>query len=227
MSLALQRPSRVSRWQSRSMMWSGWRSSRDHGRVRWTCSGWRIAVRYDPAMVDTAGFLQALYRPGESVVCFDNEYSQGCAVWPADEAKLPRAGKNGCWYLAQPVDGQYHINPRSLDKDGNAKQSRRSEESVTSWRYLVIESDEAPLRLWLGALVKLPLRIAAIYTSGGRSVHALVRVDAKTQGALGCDQVGVLWPERACRAVLDHEWSRQGGVVGSAADKAAWVHEAW
>lgn len=135
----------------------------------------------DPATLDTAGYLRALYESHEHVVVFDNEYSQGCALWPADEARLPAAGKNGCWYLAQPTDGKYHPNPRSLDKDGKPKMSRRSEESVTAWRYLVIESDEAPLKLWLGALVKLPLRIAAIYTSGGRSIHALVRVDARTK----------------------------------------------
>lgn len=135
----------------------------------------------DPATLDAAGYLRSLYAPGEHVVIFDNEYSQGCAVWPADEAKIPKAAKCGVWYLAQPVDGQYHPNPRSTDKDGNAKMSRRSEESVTSWRYLVIESDDAPLKLWLGALVQLPLRIAAIYTSGSRSVHALVRVDAQTK----------------------------------------------
>lgn len=135
----------------------------------------------DPATVSTARFLELLYQPGESVVVFDNEYSQGCAVWPKDATKLPQTGKNGCWYLAQPVDGLYHPNPRSLDKEGNPRPSRRSEESVTAWRFLVIESDDAPLMLWLGALVKLPLKIAAIYTSGGRSIHALVRVDAKSK----------------------------------------------
>lgn len=135
----------------------------------------------DPALLDAKGYLAALYAPTEHVVVFDNEYSQGCAVWPEDGPKLPDRGRNGCWYLAQPVDGLYHPNPRSLGKDGNARPSRRSEESVTAFRYLVIESDEAPLKLWLGALAKLPLRIAAIYTSGGRSVHALVRVDAKTK----------------------------------------------
>ena len=29
---------------------------------------------------------------------------------------------------------------------------------------------------------QVPLRIVAIYSSGGRSVHALVRVDARTKG---------------------------------------------
>lgn len=52
-----------------------------------------------------------------------------------------------------------------------------------SWRFLVMESDEAPARDWLGAVVQLPLRIAALYTSGKRSIHALVRVDAPDKAA--------------------------------------------
>ena len=49
---------------------------------------------------------------------------------------------------------------------------------MTSWRYLLLESDSAPYDLWLRALLVLPLPIAAIYTSGGRSLHAPVKLDA-------------------------------------------------
>jgi hypothetical protein len=81
-----------------------------------------------------------------------------------------RLAKNG-----DRVDGEYHWNPREQ------KESRRSEEAVTAWRYAVIESDKAPLDLWLKLLVQLPLRISAIYTSGGSSIHALVRIDAESK----------------------------------------------
>lgn len=50
-----------------------------------------------------------------------------------------------------------------------------------AWRYFVIESDKANLKQWLGAIVQFPLRIAAIYSSGGRSLHALVKIDARTK----------------------------------------------
>lgn len=141
----------------------------------------------DPATVDSEGFLKALYAPNENVLIFNKcnregaQVTQGEAMWPAEPP--PTTGQYGVWFLPQPVDGQYHPNPRNIDKKtGNAKSSRRSEESVTDWRYLVLESDSAPLREWLGVLVQLPLKICAIYTSGGRSVHALVRVNAKTKG---------------------------------------------
>ena len=42
-------------------------------------------------------------------------------------------------------------------------------------------ADVAPMAEWLRLLVQLPLQIVAIYTSGGRSVHALVRVDAASK----------------------------------------------
>jgi len=134
----------------------------------------------DPAEVSSEEFLDALYRSDERVLIFHevdkrgNPWTQGEAVFPLDP--VPTEGKCGVWFLAQPVDGEYHANPRT------GKTSRRSEEAVVRWPFLVLESDDAPVREWLGALARLPLRIAAIYSSGGRSVHALVRVDAVTKG---------------------------------------------
>ena len=45
----------------------------------------------------------------------------------------------------------------------------------------MLENDTADSRDWLACLAQLPLRIAAIYTSGGKSIHALVRLDAKSK----------------------------------------------
>lgn len=143
----------------------------------------------DPAGVTSGDFLSALYdaTAGERVIVFTQvnrrgqPWTQGEALWPGEP--LPTEGPCGVWYLCQPVDGQYR--PINALERGNtqAKMSRRSGESLTAWRYLVIESDNAPTREWLAALVRLPLKIAAIYTSGSRSVHALVRVDAKSKHA--------------------------------------------
>jgi hypothetical protein len=129
-----------------------------------------------------AGFLHKLYQPDENVVVFDDYYNQGREVWKhpgiiGDLSSLDHL-QEGCpdvWFLANPVDGKYYWNPRQQ------KQSRRSEEAVTSWRYLVIESDQAPTAHWLRALVQLPLPIVAIYSSGGKSIHSLVRIDAESK----------------------------------------------
>jgi hypothetical protein len=127
----------------------------------------------DPCTVTPDKFLQLIFRHGEKALIFTDNKSQGEAVWPKE--KIPDLGPHGVWFLAQPVDGEYHPNPRQ------GTMSRRSEEAVTSWRYFVIESDRANLKQWLAAIVQFPLRIAAIYSSGGRSVHALVKIDARTK----------------------------------------------
>ena len=131
-----------------------------------------------------AWFLMQLYQPGESVLVFDNFKSQGRHVCNLDDQQggadcldhLVNGCPDGVWFLCNPVDGKFHPNPRL-----GGKRSRRSEESVTSWRYLVLESDVAEPAHWLAAVVQMPLRIAAIYTSGGQSIHALVRVDATSK----------------------------------------------
>ena len=75
------------------------------------------------------------------------------------------------WFLANSVDGELHWNPRE------GKISRRSAESITSWRYVVIESDSADPQTWLRALVQFPLPIAAVYTSG--QIHSRTGQDQR------------------------------------------------
>ena len=128
-----------------------------------------------PLEIDPASFLGILYNLGDRIIVFNQLMSQGQAVFRVGESEqscIPTAGPEGIWFLVQPVDGRIRYVPRL------SKESRRSEESVTRWPYLVLESDKADPRDWLRLLVQLPLAIVAIYTSGGRSIHALVQVDA-------------------------------------------------
>ena len=59
--------------------------------------------------------------------------------------------------------------------------SRRSGNSVQSFRWFLLESDDADAADWLKFLFRVPLPIAAIYTSGGRSYHALINIGAETK----------------------------------------------
>jgi hypothetical protein len=138
----------------------------------------------DPAEVDSETFLQTLYGDNNGKILMfskcakdGSQVSQGEALWP-DDAPL-KSGPYGVWMLPQPVSGEFSPNVRSK-KEG--AMSRRHAESCLAFPYMVLESDSAPLREWLGCLVQLPLRIAAIYSSGGRSVHALVKVNTATAG---------------------------------------------
>ena len=160
-------------------------------------AGWlarRSSRRVDK--IDATGFLDAVFAPQEKVLIFCDQRTQGDFLWwqgrggyrlaPARGVKaaastLPRGGKEGVWYLVQPVTGQWAIAEEKArfreDENVPAKWTRRSQVNVTAWRHFVLESDELPEADWLKVLVNLPLPIAAIYTSGGRSIHALVRFE--------------------------------------------------
>ncbi len=67
----------------------------------------------------------------------------------------------GAWIRFNPLDG------RGV---GNA--------NVTEYRYALVESDTLPVEKQLGMIRSMNLPCAAIVSSGGKSVHAIVRVDA-------------------------------------------------
>lgn len=76
------------------------------------------------------------------------------------QIQMPRSEAGG-WLRMNPLDGQ-----------GVA------DANVTAFRFALIECDAIPLELQMPLLAKLPLPIAAILGSGGRSLHAWVRIDA-------------------------------------------------
>lgn len=162
----------------------------------------------DPTSTDADGFLRALFREGEKVVVFDVYKSQGQWLWSHAEGfasgevdhrawdgvdrehtsppplRAGRAfdarGAAGVWFLSNPVDGEFRAQ-EEVDKWGRAKWSRRWEPCVRDWRYFVLESDQADAREWMGAIVQLPLPIAALYTSAGKSIHALIELNASSK----------------------------------------------
>ena len=120
---------------------------------------------------------------------FADQNSQGQWEWTnpgedfdPDALRGSRRGNpEGVWFLSNPVNGRWTLNDRG-------RKSRRSRQNVTSFRHMVVESDKVSADLWLAVLVQLPLSIVAIYTSGGRSIHALIRLNATSKEQ---------WDERA------------------------------
>lgn len=157
-------------------------------------------------------FLSSIYQPGERALVLTREYSQGDFLFQSGDGSyrladvpnvkatpspLPVGGPLGVWFLANPVIGKWTPNFNSRWPDGSPKIGRRHGACITSWRFMVLESDEAPADLWARALVMLPLPIVAIYTSGNRSIHALARVDAGSKeswDALRNDLIPILCP---------------------------------
>jgi hypothetical protein len=136
-----------------------------------------------PWILTPAEFLFTVYEAGDKVLIFSDYESQGQELWQKyslrlldrDElASFARGRPDGAWFLANPVDGKEHLNE-------DQRMSRRSKESVKSFRFAVLESDCQPLEQWLRILVQLPLPIVSITSSGGKSLHALVMVDANSK----------------------------------------------
>lgn len=139
----------------------------------------RKSVR-TPEYVRSCDYLDALFQPREKIPIFTMCKSSGQLLYEREVTlpeEVPVSGPDGVWFLINPVDGRFHPNPRQ-----GGRLSRRSEESVTTFRFALLESDEAPADEWLKLLVQLPLPIESICESGGRSIHALLRVNAKSKG---------------------------------------------
>jgi hypothetical protein len=147
-------------------------------RVPVTITGqWLKAHSPIPVTCSTGEFLGSLFEPDKQVLIFNKYESQGCLVWHRGVQLKSLVGqhwRDGAWFLSNAVDGQYHWNPRQQ------KQSRRSEESVTSFRYAVLECDQKPEEqwhpIWFRILVQQRLPTVSIVHSGHKSAHALVRV---------------------------------------------------
>lgn len=124
--------------------------------------------------------LMALYRAGEKIN-FVTDYRLSKSTAGIEKAvpygygrTLERNKLLDLWSAGMPESpcgGWMRMNP--LDGQGI------SDSNVTSHRFVLLEFDKIPIDLQLSLLGRMPLPIAAILTSGGRSVHAWVKSDSK------------------------------------------------
>jgi len=141
----------------------------------------------NPLAKTPASFLRAVFLEGDQVLVFGEMRSQGQTLWhhggeacdafALDEYK--DGWNDGVWFLSNPIDGEWREVER-LRRPGNPTGcTRRAEENITSFRHVVVESDHADPSMWLSAIAQMPLPIISLVTSGGKSIHALVRVNAR------------------------------------------------
>lgn len=151
--------------------------------------------------------LDNLYSAGQRVLIFTAFRSQGQFLYevgrgayrlgdkPGIKAvpspRLPHGGSAGVWYMTAPVQGTWQPNPNNT-RNGIVMYGRRHAACCTACPYAVIESDTLPADVWLRILSRLHYPIAAVYTSGGKSIHTLVRVDAPTAEAFAPHRVQFL-----------------------------------
>ncbi len=127
---------------------------------------------------DGACLAQALYHPGDIINVMlefriDKEgkaHPMGTGISLDRDEMIIRMSQG---ILSSDAGGWLRMNPT----DGRGI----GDENVTAFRFALIEWDKMPLELQLSLLAKLPLPIAAIMTSGARSIHAWIKVDAADQ----------------------------------------------
>lgn len=155
---------------------------------------------WDPRQVTAQSFLDAIFQPGEKTILFFKYMSQGQfghiagnpgktyyvgdrpGLRPTLAEEFPDHGREGAWFLPCPLDGKWYPNG-NVDEAGNPILSRRTGASVVTFRHMLLESDNAPQDDWLNLICQLNLPITALYTSGGRSIHALVKIDTPSKSA--------------------------------------------
>jgi hypothetical protein len=151
----------------------------------WHLSPWRSLEdwRLDPLML-----FAALYRKEECInvvtdftieekdgVSKANPKGAGRTLVRDDWMRYirdqgPPESRAGAWIRSNPVK-----------KRGSGKDGAITDADVTSYRFCLLESDALPIDLQLSLLARLPLPVAAIITSGGRSVHAWIMLNCSNE----------------------------------------------
>ena len=159
------------------------------GRVHDGTSG--ISVPFDNLLPDMnptaelAKYISTLFRPEEYVGYVTGEVRQNeDGEWEPLRGVFNRTAGELLTSLAKypddlgatigdwkpQVGGWIRFNP--LDGTG------ASDRNVTAFRYALVESDVIPIQEQLAAYQRLELPIACLVSSGGKSVHAIVHIDA-------------------------------------------------
>jgi hypothetical protein len=143
----------------------------------------------EPAF-DALPILAGLFY-GDELVNVCAEHGAGITKTRDDWMRFIRdngvpSGSIGCMFRPNPVSGT-----------PTGENGGWTDADVTSHRFAVVESDLLPFDLQISVIARLPLPIAAIIFSGGKSYHALVRVDAPDAVAYRRDvgrMLGLLHP---------------------------------
>lgn len=132
----------------------------------------------DPATVTSRDFLEAVFKPDEYIAITSHLSDPGRPYRVGSRADWVNGMKSteGIFFLSNPVDGQ-------VRKNADNKWSLRSETNLTDFRHMVLECDKPDALVWIRAMAQVPLPIASIVSSGGKSIHLLVRWGSATKAA--------------------------------------------
>ena len=134
----------------------------------------------------TAAFYKVLYKPEDLIAAVAGEPQAMGKTAPigkscvSEAQKLTRYADGGAVDVVFGRHGGYsRINPVKTPK-GMGKKGCHCDDDIAGFRYVLAESDCVAKPLQLAALCHLRLPIASIVDSGGKSYHALIRIDAQS-----------------------------------------------
>jgi hypothetical protein len=158
----------------------------------WELSPYRII--WEPGPIDAITLLETLYAPQEQLF-IGTQY--GTRVEPM-ERHLTRikAGNVEPHICPNPFDGQLH-------DAADGKPSYRCDRAVEDLRYCVVEFDEMATAdqyaFWYALISHNIVRVAALIDSGGKSIHAWLRVNLPNAEA---------WEHEIRRGLYDKDTGR-------------------
>ena len=158
------------------------------------CDWWEaspIRIDWEPGPQDALAILGTLYAPGEFVFCGER---YGADVKTAGDwiARIEGGAPVPPHWIPNPLTGEEH-------PTGNGKPSKRGDSAVCGFRYAVAEFDGLSkadqLAFWWGFRTA---PIVALIDSGGKSVHAILKVDCATRADWEKDVEETLFPCVLC-----------------------------
>lgn len=149
---------------------------------------------------DLVRYLQAVFKPDEIVNYVVSSYERDGKYLPASKgdarvvseliAALRKYEKDITFAIGdydKAAGAWIRFNPVKPETDGSKNAD------IADYRHALIESDEMDIDAQLATIKRLRLPCAAIVNSGGKSVHAIVKIDAGDDLKLYKDRVAFLF----------------------------------
>ncbi len=150
-----------------------------------------VRIDWEPGPEDALALLRTLYAPAEFVFCGER---YGAEVRTAADwiASIEGGAPVPPHWIPNPLTGDEH-------PTGSGTLSRRGDSAVASFRFAVAEFDgmdkASQLAFWWGFRTA---PIVALIDSGGKSIHAILRVDCATRAGWEQEIEGKLFPRVLC-----------------------------
>ncbi len=177
-------PSRQKFTEAETVDWSAYRDAliaRSDGAEDvdlWELSA--VKPDWEPGYMDAVALIDALYAPEDLLFAGDDQTpgEVGRTIKPAGEWShiiKQRGAVISPKFIANPLSGSLAT---KANGDGV---TLRGDGCVSVHRFALVEFDELPeakqLAFWHSIITSELFPVSALYTSGGKSVHALLRVD--------------------------------------------------